>query len=233
MGTNRCGTTYIFRLLEKYMNAQSKSYDEPFAKAITSRSKDWDKSIKYFHQTISELSRAVLVKDHAQTIEIVKDTLKTLDDYNALYLDFYKIKVLRKNFKQAVISMALARTTNRYHYTKAKYKNDSESVRVSIDKDTFIQCLASMHYGFERLYELPDSMFDEVVMYEDLTGDNKLDQEIIKYTCANVKNIDLDMVRSPNQSDMISNYDEVCEWFDDEIKKYTSNIFTIEDGMIK
>lgn len=232
MGTNRCGTTYLFQLLKQYMGVDNLAYDEPFKKAIMTRSKDWDKAVEYFHETLAELKTAELVKDHAQTIDIVEDTLHTLDEYNALYADFYKIKVVRKNFKQAVVSMALAKTTNKYHYTAAKQADDLDNMRIEIDRETFNYYLKLMYYGFERLYELPNCMFDEVVLYEDITGDNKLDQELIKYTSNNVKDIKIDMVRSPAQNTVISNYDEVCAWFNEEIKNYSPVNFILDNGIV-
>lgn len=233
MGTNRCGTTYLFRLLKDYMSIPDElAHDEPYAEAIMHRSTDRDEALALFNKALDRTRNALLMKDHAQTLSIVSDMYGTQEKYTAFSDDVYKIKVVRLNFKQAVISMAIARTTDLYHYSKEKSRKAKRKMRIVIDKELFINCLDIMVYGFNELHGLPDELFDEVIIYEDLIGDPMLDQRLIALTSGDIRTIELDMVKSPPQKTVVVNYDEVCEWYETEIAQRTHENFTIVNGFV-
>lgn len=197
-GTNRCGTTYLYYLLQNYLELNdSKCLNEPFKDAISTR------NISDFLDTMSTLHSAELIKEHAQTFRVYE--YETGNDLFEFYKDFYRIRVIRQNRAEAIISMAIAETTNKYHRT---ILDTSDSV--IIDLEHLDRVIDKINYGYDSILMIPEDWFDETVYYEDLSLDPNKDQQLIKYITQH-KDIKINTIPNKDKRSVIKNYDEVLD----------------------
>lgn len=197
-GTNRCGTTYLYYLLQNYLGLDdSKCLNEPFKHAISTR------NISDFLETRGKIASANLIKDHAQTFRVYE--YETGNDLFDAYQDFYRIRVIRKDRIQAIISMAIAETTNKYHSTIL-----DTTQTVTIDIDHLDRVIDKINYGYASVAMISEDWFNETVYYEDLSLDPNADQQLIKYI-TQPKDIKINTIPNENKRNVVNNYDEVLE----------------------
>lgn len=235
VGMPRAGTTYVLHLMSAYLDTMHLS--EPIGSVLVdwrASGKDVSEIPQLFKNAVTSIRQYVddndkcVIKDHIQNYRSYgKHTGKTYP-WEKLYKDFYKIKLFRRDFKALVFSMAISKTTRVFNVA-----NKDELVRsVTIDETFFKQVLIDQWDILQLMYE--DKLeYDEVVYFDDFTGDPVEDQKLLAYTRDNIKNIYVPIKKANPHREVISNYDELEKIFNESVTKLHSNIIFIDDGMVK
>ena len=117
VGLPRSGTTYVQQLFRYYMKVDRHNLiNEPFrsnvgtAYPVTTKKtpEEWLQSVEHVKQN------GVIVKDHVHHYEMFEKETGQPFPYE-IYDDFYKIKLLRSNFKSGVMSLVVSRKWGKYN----------------------------------------------------------------------------------------------------------------------
>lgn len=235
VGMPRGGSTYLLELLATYNGfkiSDKNILDEPFGTVkVEFRSKGLtDESLlpQMFYDRKDYVVDIIkkypcVIKDHIQNYRSYKEHTGQEFPFK-IYDDFYKIKLIRKNFKALVYSLAISKTTRVFNV----FNDDTKLVsKVKIESDMLDYAIQHQLDIVKLLYS-DKSSYDNILYYEDFSNPIK-DQSLINLTKNNIKNIDVSIIKAKNHSDVIENYDEVESLFHSKVNNIKSDIFEIDD----
>lgn len=210
----RSGSTYLATTVAAYnvkKNERSVYLDEPLNDII------YENAIENFLKTVTTV-KSITMKDHMDFY--VK--FKTTDMYNEYSkIKIYKIGLLRKDIFESSLSHAISLQTQEWH--RFTYTNP-----FIVNMDTFMMCLQEQIKSWEKYVTNIDN-FNEILYYEDLTGDPVIDFNNLKIhnqRTFSAMPLDDDMLfitnRSPDKQYMTINYNELRDSAATYLDKFTN-----------
>lgn len=240
VGMPRGGSTYMYNLLSKYNGLSFDSAhicNEPFGTIRLEYRKMEIDDFNYLHslyeQRLNSIKNIIdndshcVIKDHIQNYRSYEDDLGTKFPFDSLYKDFYKIKLIRNDFKALVYSLAIAKTTRAFYV----FNEEDNVTQVTIDKE-MLQYSIDHQWDILNLLYTDINKYDEVVVYDDLSGDPTVDQQLIQYTKDDIRDIKIELLKANKHQQSIANYDEVEHWFTEYTQKLSSDIIQLNSNGI-
>lgn len=176
VGLPRSGTTYVQQLLRHYMKVpRSNILIEPFRSSIgTEFPVITKKTPEEWLQSIEDVKQnGIIVKDHVHHYEMFEKETGQPFPYE-IYDKFYKIKLLRSNFKSGVMSLVVSRKWGKYN----DFKGDTIlSEQLYISQDLLTDAYNSQIKNYKKMEVFDKMQFDETIDYDDLTGNPGKDKE--------------------------------------------------------
>ena len=220
IGSPRCGTTYMNRVIQKFYapdtikdESNGELFNEPFGNMHENNPNNKD---KYYVDLFNEINQwdKVCIKSHYYHLDILNDYgfINNLHD-----LKCYNIVMIRKNIWNTSLSLSIAQLKDEWF----DYKDTST---IKIDTDFHRK---SINLYFENLIGLYENKYklnyNEIIYYEDLTFDPKIDflnTKLCKRTYDNLPDIYLGkhFKKSPSKKDIVLNYDELKEFTKEHVK---------------
>ena len=214
VGLTRGGTTYVEHLFQRYMRvADPNVFNEPFRN---------NRSKQELLQAVQDIQlHGVIVKDHVQHYELYGSITGEPFPFH-IYDKFYKIKLLRSDFKGSIMSLAISRKWGKYNdFKNATILNE----KLHITQDELSQAYASQYKNYKQMETFDKIEFNEVVDYEDLTGQPDKDKEKFKGMFRAIdKNYsgeykDITIKKRKPYTFTIENLAEVEGWYEELCKK--------------
>jgi len=216
ISTPRSGSTYFAALL-KQSPTVIQYVHEPFNPEYLSH--NYTKECEEQLNIIKSISNQnnVLIKDN-ESIRIsslypndikLKNIIK---EYEILLKNnFYLIKLVRNNLFEQTLSVCIAVSNNIW----IRHPSTIYSDKISID----IEYFKNTYFEFERKQKLLDeySNCNEIVYYEDITGDSKLDWNLIKGIVPPADYIPIESIRNIDKQIIVENYEEILKIYEREI----------------
>ena len=219
VGLPRSGTTYVQQLFRHYMKVDRHNLiNEPFrsnvgtAYPVTSKktTEEWLQSVEHVKQN------GVIVKDHAHHYEMFENETGQPFPYE-IYDDFYKIQLLRSNFKSGVMSLVVSRKWGKYN----DFKGDTIlNEKLHIDRELLTDAYKSQLKHTKKMEAFNKFQFNETVDYEDLTGEPDQDKEKFDffrktYYSGSGDKKDIEIQKRKPYTWTIENLSEVEGWYEE------------------
>jgi hypothetical protein len=219
VGLPRSGTTYVQQLFRYYMKVDRHNLiNEPFrsnvgtAYPVTTKKtpEEWLQSVEHVKQN------GVIVKDHVHHYEMFEKETGQPFPYE-IYDDFYKIKLLRSNFKSGVMSLVVSRKWGKYN----DFKGDTIlNEKLHIDRELLTDAYNSQLKNYKQMKAFNKFQFNETVDYEDLTGELDQDKEKFDffrktYYSGSGDKKDIEIQKRKPYTWTIENLSEVEDWYED------------------
>ena len=213
VGTPRSGTTYIKYLVQEATGLEPWSagvHSEPYRPII--RQYEQDKKVdnfrKNFLKTATDIRKhGILVKDQILHYKNYNDITNRKFPFDVIYKDFYKVRIIRDDFKNLVLSLCVAKETNQWHKWKGQTSN-IDTVRIS--RKVFDSCIKIQKTYQRAIYETT-IQFDQTIYYEDLTSNPSQDIKLLKPFKNSIVN-SVKVEKNALAEEVISNIEEVNKW---------------------
>jgi LPS sulfotransferase NodH len=202
----RTGSTYLSQIVAQYTGYEL--YNEPWNLANLPMH---PKLLEVVYDTLYEecsTRNDVLVKAHISHFHHRFfrgcDYIESLNKLKEL--EWYTIRLIRRDLFQAALSLTLAFQTGTWH---SPYTQD----KVTLDPTTFLNnCVVVYQTHLRRIvYNDFNFKFDETVIYEDFVYDPRTDfasLDICSVPLESISPIQVDP-RAPKKKEIIENYDEL------------------------
>lgn len=219
----RSGTEYLFGLLHQLPNI-SASISEPFhinqifdinADYVVGARKQLE-IIKQLSLTNNLLLKEIYIPDIKIQLPLIwKDGISTnlsentevldiFDEYRTLLEhNFYKIKLVRNNLFDIVLSSYIALEVGQWHNA------NMDSIKITVHVENFKDLLYRYKLMHDSLINYPGCQ--ETICYENLTGTYSDDCHLIKCITSPINPIKQTMFKNINKQQVIVNYDEIVE----------------------
>jgi hypothetical protein len=171
---------------------------------------EWLQSVEHVKQN------GVIVKDHVHHYEMFEKETGQPFPYE-IYDDFYKIKLLRSNFKSIIMSLVVSRKWGKYN----DFKGDTIlNEKLHIDRELLTDAYDSQLKNHKKMKAFNKFQFNETVDYEDLTGEPDMDKEKFDffrktYYSGSGDKKDIEIQKRKPYTWTIENLSEVEDWYED------------------
>lgn len=206
LGISRGGTTYVRQLFQLHMGLPYRGervFNEEFRNAWE-RGESNDNVNEEYESLINKLKTiegTVVSKDHIQHYMMYRHIMGEEFPFNEVYKDYYKIKLVRTNIKHMAYSVAIALTTGRFF-------NIDDDTKVDVDLEVYKHNLMEHIKGCTELL-LFDADFDQIINYDELSGDQVSDQKMFRPLAATARELPITIKKRPPYQDVINNIDEL------------------------
>ena len=219
----RSGTEYLFGMLHQLPEI-SVSISEPFhinqifeidTDYVTGARKQLE-IIKQLSLTNSLLLKEIYIPDIRLQLPFLSSDGKCYDlSNNAKLLEifneyktflennFYKIKLVRNDLFEMVLSTCIALEIGQWHNA------NMDSIKVNVQVGNFTETLRRYKLIYKSLINYSECQ--ETICYENLTGNYASDCHLIKCITSPIDPKKQVMFKNPNKQNIIVNYDEVLE----------------------
>jgi hypothetical protein len=231
LGVPRSGSNYIFSMIAKRIEPKSSLlYPDRFA--LNHRlyhSEPIEKRLHLISQSVNDVvkSNSVLTKTHPGHLFYLSEN-NLLDKFKSA--NFYNIITIRRDLVQSSISHARSYTTTEW------FKYDVSTKPIIVPRE---HLLRSINIIVTSLIQIIDNTFDikydEIVYYEDLSGNSDLDIKQLKIgkliNFGAPKNNMVEPDISPNKKETILNYDELVKISLEYFENFKDKRLPIINGM--
>lgn len=222
----RTGSSYLYvtviQNLFEINNVNEYLIPEPFATDVVNPHL-YKKHIKGFTATANAAT-----KNHSDQLQFLKNNFSDLYK-QFVAIDWFTVCILRRNLFESALSQTISIKTNQfdsYDYEgKLRMVVPIEQFSTRIDEYFFWwTMIANNEFNLD---------YKKVVYYEDLTFNSLEDFKMLDI-CKPAENRPLIITqKSPEKKDIIENYDELREYYNNYIKTKNCENIIINDGLLR